>query len=91
MADDRLAAELAAIQGRVVYVAASARIGVGANQHARNSAADVPRLLAAVEAVLEITDPLKNESLGGTFMAALHLQVLAAITSALLGEENPGG
>lgn len=49
---------------------------------------DVPRLLAAVEAVLKVTDPLENETLGGMFMAALHLQVRAAISRALLSEQD---
>lgn len=47
---------------------------------------DVDHLLAAIEGVLEVTDPLKNPNLGGMFMAALHLQVREAISRELLGE-----
>ena len=52
MSDDRAAAYLAEVQNRADYVTASAALGVGANENARRSAADVPALLAAVEAVL---------------------------------------
>jgi hypothetical protein len=48
---------------------------------------DVPRLLAAIGRALELTDPLRNPTLGGTFLGAVGIQVREAILAEL--EDGP--
>lgn len=49
----------------------------------------VPALLAAINKALELTDPLRNPTLGGTFLGAVGVQVREAILAEL--ERPPVG
>lgn len=51
------------------------------------SAADVPRLLAAIGRALELTDPFTNPTKGGTFLAAVGMQVREAILAELADDD----
>lgn len=97
MADaDSLAAALAGIRGRSADVATAFATGRGGNAAARESAPDVPRLLAAVEAALRLADRAKPVTWwNGTHSARAWTldpdELREAITRALLGEETPDG
>jgi hypothetical protein len=55
-------------------------------RHLMESAADVPRLLAIIDQVLELTDPLQAPSPGGMFVDAVGVRVRRVIVAELRGE-----
>jgi hypothetical protein len=63
-------------------------------RHGRQSSVllevDVPRLLAAVDAVLKRTVVLEHPTLGGMAVAALQIEIRDAIREALTGKEGSG-
>jgi len=80
---DRLAGRLAEIRRRADYVTDSAMARVGENHAARNSAPDVPPLLAAVEAVLDAASRWEGHTAAYCADEARML-----ITRELLGEDG---
>lgn len=91
MAPDPVAAYLSEVERRCAYVKASARSGLGADEAARNSADDVPRLLKVAEAVLAFC--AVHEKVPGVFTVAdvdiPPSEIRRVVAHALLGEENP--
>jgi len=77
------------------YVRASAQSGAAARGDYIKSAADVPRLLAAVDAALKLADeaePVERDYGGEPIWWSLSpAELRAAITAALTGEEAGDG
>ncbi len=91
MTDGRLMAALDEIRGRSERPLASAGSLPISHDGVRGlmaSAADVPRLLAAIDRALALTDPFTNPTKGGTFLAAVGVQVREAILAELAGDET---
>lgn len=88
MADpDPLAAALERIGERTADVRAAYATGFGGNAAARESAEDVPRLLAAVEAAIASASRWKRFAAPGDAQDECADDLRQAITRELLGEE----
>jgi len=94
--DGRLAAQLDEIRERwtkIARVEAADHVvppGAGEWASVQDWKTDIPRLLAAIGHALELTDPFTNPTKGGTFLAAVGVQVREAILAELAGNAENG-
>jgi len=85
--DEQLTVALNKIRYRRDWVAATPwRLGA---EEARVVNDDMPRLLAAVDQALKLTNPFTNPTKGGTFLAAVGVQVREAMLAELTRENSP--
>jgi hypothetical protein len=90
--DERLTAALDEIRERWAKIARVechpdvVPAGVGERAQPEDWRPDVPCLLAAIDRALELTDPFTNPTKGGTFLAAVGVQVREAMLAELTRE-----